>query len=66
MEEERTEKLPIRSSLRALGVGQIISFPAIQAKSVKVSASEIGFELGRTFKTTQNRDTRTLDVVRVV
>lgn len=66
MEKSATQmaKMPVRPTLRGMGVGEKVSFPASQTKSVKVSCSDLAFELNRVYKTTQNRETRTLDVVR--
>lgn len=60
MERKKT----ITEEFGRLKVGQSIEFPAEQSMSARSMASNIGFKLGRTFKTETNREKRVLIVTR--
>lgn len=57
--------LNIVESLQNLKVGDMLVAPAEQANNVRSTASNYGFQWGRKFKTKQNREDRTLTVIRL-
>lgn len=51
--------------LSAMKVGASHSFPAAKTNSVKSMCSTFGFQWGKEFRTSLNREKRTVDVTRV-
>lgn len=58
------EKKTISEELESMEVGDVKSFPAVKLYTVKVTASNKGFILGRVYRCRINRETRTVDVTR--
>jgi hypothetical protein len=54
----------IRPRLENMKVGDIITFSIHRLKSVRTQASELGAILQRRYKTSTDRDSRTITVVR--
>ncbi len=52
-------------TLRRMGVGESIDFPADRANSVRATASNYGFQWGRSFTTKANRQERIVTVTRI-
>lgn len=57
-------KKKIRPTLTGMEVGEQVSFPVEQLKSVRAQASELGVILDRKFQTRLNRQDRLLIVTR--
>lgn len=53
------------AQLRDLEVGQTLTFPADRVNSLRATASNYGFQWGRTFTTRRNREARTVTIERV-
>ena len=62
---KHTAKKPALATLRDLEVGESCSFPAERASYIKSISSQFGFEWGRKFATRNNRENRTITVLRV-
>lgn len=56
----------ISSALLSLNVGDIIQFPIVRMKSVRVQACELGTIYERKFKTKTDKEKRIILVERVV
>ena len=63
--EKTTVTKPILAQLREMEVGDILTFPAEKRGSVKAMCSEFGFEWNKVFRTSINRQARTISVTRV-
>lgn len=61
--QNRTKK-PVLATLRALGIGGSVSFPANRASYVKSACVAFGFEWNKKFTTTTDRQTRSIIVTR--
>lgn len=57
-------RLPIRETLKDMSVDDIVVFPAEKTSVLRATASNVGLELGREYKTRTNRDERVIRVVR--
>lgn len=57
-------RLPIRETLRDMSVDDIVVFPAEKTSVLRATASNVGLEMGREYKTRTNRDERVVRVVR--
>lgn len=55
---------PILQQLQAMLVGDVLEFPAARLNSVKSMCSTFGFQWGRKFATSTNRENRTFTVTR--
>ena len=55
---------PILAQLREMEIGETLFFPAEKRGSVKAMCSEYGFEWNKTFRTSINRQERTISVTR--
>ena len=62
MEEKEKPKLAI---LRDMEVGEMRQFPAEDMNSIKSMCSSFGFQWGKRFATTTNREERTIIVTRI-
>ena len=61
MAENQTK---VRPTLINMKIGQTISFPIEQMKSVRTQASELGVIMNRQYSTKSNREMRTIVVSR--
>jgi len=57
-------RLPIRETLRDMSVDDIVVFPAEKTSVLRATASNVGLEMGREYKTRTNREERVVRVVR--
>ena len=57
-------RLPIRETLRDMSVDDIVVFPAEKTSVLRATASNVGLEMGREYKTRTNRDEHIVRVVR--
>ncbi len=57
-------QIKIRPALTNMKIGQTISFPIKQLKSVRTQASELGVIMDRQYSTKSNREERTILVTR--
>lgn len=64
MKNSDNEK-PVLAQLRELKVGQSITCPAERGSYLRTICSQFGFEWGRRFKTTNNRELRTVTATRI-
>lgn len=62
--EEKEQKKSMLGILSELEVGDVHSFPAEKTNSVKSMCSTFGFQWGKTFRTSLNREQRTVEVTR--
>ncbi len=62
--EEIKEK-PKLTILREMEVGEVRQFPAEEMNSIKSMCSAFGFQWGKRFATTTNREERTISVTRI-
>ena len=58
------KNLKIRPAIEALEINQEVAFPIDQLRTVRVTASDLGLIHGRVFKTSTDRDERTVTVKR--
>lgn len=54
----------IRTKLADMEIGQTLSYPLENVRTLRVLASECGLRLGRLYKTKSDRDTQTITVTR--
>ena len=59
-----TEK-PILAALRELEIGESVTYPAERSSYLKSACSQFGFEWGKRFATSNNRDARTVTATRM-
>lgn len=64
MEKKTVEKLPIHPTLKAMNVGDVVSFPLKQLNGVRSSAVTIGTMHNKKFATHVNRVDMVLEVTR--
>lgn len=64
MEQNYSEKTPIRSSLKEMAVGDIVHFPTSRTSVVRSTVSTLNLELERKYVSRLNRETMTIDVTR--
>lgn len=62
--EKITDK-PILTALRELEIGQKVTYPAERGSYLKSACSQFGFEWGKKFTTTNNREERTVTATRI-
>ena len=62
--KETAVSKPILTQLREMKVGDILVFPGERASSVRATCSMFGFEWNKTFRTSVNREERTISVTR--
>lgn len=58
------KKVKVRPALTAMEVGEQLTFPIENTKSVRAQSSDLGLILDRIYKTETNRDERTITVTR--
>ena len=58
-------KTSIRSLITILRIGQTVTFPLNRLNSVRVTAYSYGLESGKQFKTSTDRDAKTIVVTRI-
>lgn len=54
----------VRPALTGLGIGEMVVFPISRTKTVRAQASDLGLILDRVYKTTTNREAKTITVTR--
>lgn len=60
-----TEKIKqVRPTLKGMEVGEKVSFPLMQMKTVRVLASELGAIMERKYQTKADREARVITVTR--
>lgn len=64
MEQNYSEKKPIRAALKEMEVGDIIHFPKERMSVVRSTTSTLGIEMERKYQTRMNRETMQVDVTR--
>ena len=55
---------PIRDSLRNMKINDRVSFPVSRLTTVRSTASTLGAEMDRVYKTTRNKLNKSIDVIR--
>ena len=56
---------PILAQLSEMAINDVLTFPAEKLGSVKTMCSEYGFQWGKKFSTSVNRQERTFNVTRI-
>ncbi len=64
MEQNYSEKSPIRATLKEMEVGDIVHFPASRTSVIRSTTSTLNLELTRKYVSRLNRETMTIDVTR--
>lgn len=54
----------VRPALTGLEIGATVTFPISRTKTVRAQASDLGLILDRVYKTTTNREAKTITVTR--
>lgn len=62
---ENEIKVPVRSTMREMEVGDKYVYPIVKMSVVRSTASILGVELDRKYKVVQDRDERIVEVERV-
>ena len=65
MEKFLSETDPIKPLFKVMEVGDVVHYPISRLSVIGASASTIGIELGRKFKVSRNKVTRTVVVRRL-
>lgn len=65
MSNETSPDKPLLAKLRELEVGQSLTYPARRCSYLKSVCSQFGFEWGKKFTTTNNRQDGTVTATRV-
>lgn len=65
MNTEKTTEKPLLTSLRELEIGESLTCPAERSSYLKSICSQYGFEWGKKFSTSNNRDDRTVTATRI-
>ncbi len=63
-EKNYDNRLTIRETLKDMSIDDVIVFPAEKTSVLRATASNLGLELNREYKTRTNRDERVIRVVR--
>ena len=63
-EKNYDSRLTIRETLKDMSIDDVIVFPAEKTSVLRATASNLGLELNREYKTRTNRDERVIRVVR--
>lgn len=58
------KRVNVRQSLTKMLVGEQLTFPIENTKSIRAQSSDLGLILNRIYKTETNRDNRTITVTR--
>ncbi len=64
MENNYSEKRPIRATLKEMEIGDIVHFPVSRTSVIRSTTSTLNLELGRKYVSRLNRETMTIDVTR--
>lgn len=64
METQKDAGKPLLTALRELEVGESLSVPAERGSYLKSISSQFGFEWGKKFTCSNNRDERTITATR--
>lgn len=64
MEQNYTDKKPIRATLRDMEIGDIVHFPVSRTSVIRSTTSTLNLELNRKYVSRLNRETMTIDVTR--
>lgn len=65
MNREKLTEKPILTALRELEIGESVTVPAERGSYLKSACSQFGFEWGKKFTTTNNREERTVTATRI-
>lgn len=65
MNREKLTEKPILTALRELEIGESVTVPAERGCYLKSACSQFGFEWGKKFTTTNNREERTVTATRI-
>ena len=63
-EKNYDNRLTIRETLKDMSIDDVIVFPAEKTSVLRATASNLGLELNREYKTRTNREERVVRVVR--
>lgn len=63
--EEKVIDQPILTVLRKLEIGESVTYPAERTSYLKSACSQFGFEWGKKFTTSSNREDRTITATRI-
>lgn len=61
----KPKELRPRPAIRAMEVGDVLTFPIEKLPTVKTTCSDLGFILNRRYTTSTDRDSRTIEVTRI-
>jgi hypothetical protein len=64
MEQNYSNRKPLRATIKEMGVGDIIHFPVTKTSVIRSTTSTLNLEMGRKYKSRLNRETMTIDVTR--
>jgi hypothetical protein len=64
MEQNYSEKKPIRATLKEMEVGDMVHFPTTRTSVIRSTTSTLNLELNRKYVSRLNRETMTIDVRR--
>lgn len=64
MSNEKSTDRPILTALRELEIGESVTYPAERSSYLKSACSQFGFEWGKKFTTSNNRENRTITATR--
>ena len=64
MEQNYSEKTPIRATLKEMEVGDLVHFPVSRTSVIRSTTSTLNLELQRKYVSRLNRETMTIDVTR--
>lgn len=65
MSNEKVTEKPILTALREMEIGESVTYPAERGSYLKSACSQYGFEWGKKFTTSNNRDNRTVSATRI-
>ena len=64
MENNYSEKRPIRATLKEMEIGDIVHFPVTRTSVIRSTTSTLNLELNRKYISRLNRENMTIDVTR--
>ena len=64
MENNYSEKRPIRATLKEMEIGEIVHFPVSRTSVIRSTTSTLNLETGRKYISRLNRENMTIDVTR--
>ena len=65
MKTEKSTEKPILTALRELEIGESCTYPAERTSYLKSACTTFGFEWGKKFTTSTNREERTVTATRI-